>query len=205
MFGGTGPAGQLVIDQALASGHEVVAYARSPQKLAARARLTVIAGELDDAEAIARAVSGADAVISLLGPGAKLVEGQVTQGTTNIVQAMEQHGVRRLVALATPSATDPKDESDFRFKVLVAAIRLFVPAAYREIRATADVVRAARCDWTLVRVPFLTNEPSTGKPRVGYLGRGHVGVMLSRHDLATFMLGQLESMGWVGRSPVVSS
>jgi uncharacterized protein YbjT (DUF2867 family) len=45
VFGGTGPTGQLVLREALAAGHEVVAFARSPAKIGfADARLRVVAG-----------------------------------------------------------------------------------------------------------------------------------------------------------------
>ncbi|WP_269085789.1 NAD(P)H-binding protein, partial [Mycolicibacter kumamotonensis] len=33
IFGGTGPTGLLVVEQALANGHDVVAFARTPSKL----------------------------------------------------------------------------------------------------------------------------------------------------------------------------
>ena len=42
---------------------------QSAAKLDERPGLTVVAGELDDAAAIQTALTGADAVISLLGPG----------------------------------------------------------------------------------------------------------------------------------------
>lgn len=47
IFGGTGPTGQLVVREALAAGHDVVAFARNPGKLeVADARLRVVEGQL---------------------------------------------------------------------------------------------------------------------------------------------------------------
>ncbi len=69
VFGATGPAGRLVVHRALEQEHKVTACARNPAKLDELPGLTVVAGELDDAAAIRTAVTGADAVISLLGPG----------------------------------------------------------------------------------------------------------------------------------------
>ncbi|GAA3842042.1 hypothetical protein GCM10022403_087620 [Streptomyces coacervatus] len=60
VFGGTGPTGLLLINQALAGGHAVVAYARTPAKLPSHQRLTGIPGQLDDASAIGEAVRGSD-------------------------------------------------------------------------------------------------------------------------------------------------
>jgi uncharacterized protein YbjT (DUF2867 family) len=47
VFGATGLAGQVLVSQALAAGHEVTAYARNPSKLgSSRPKLTVVRGEL---------------------------------------------------------------------------------------------------------------------------------------------------------------
>lgn len=108
LFGASGAAGRIVVDQALAAGHAVTAYVRDAAKLGISSpQLTVIEGQLDDAEAIDRAIAGQDAVISLLGPKGDSAGLPVSKGTALIVAAMRRHGVRRLIATATPSASDP--------------------------------------------------------------------------------------------------
>lgn len=138
VFGSTGDAGRRVIDKALAAGHEVVAYARNPNKLDTdHQRLSVIAGELDDAEAIDRAVHGADAVISLLGPRPSSKGTPITAGTRRIIVAMTRHGVLRLIATATPSAVAPEDRSSLRFYMGATFVRFVLPHVYRDILGTA--------------------------------------------------------------------
>jgi hypothetical protein len=56
---------------------------------------------------------------------------------------------------------------------------------------TVSKVRASKLDWTIVRVPMLTDAPGTGKIRVGYVGKG-TGPRLSRSNLAQFMLKQVQ-------------
>jgi putative NADH-flavin reductase len=69
VFGATGGVGREVVAQALDRGDHVTAYVRNPAKLdLAHPNLTVIAGELTDREAVRRAVRGAGAVVSALGP-----------------------------------------------------------------------------------------------------------------------------------------
>jgi putative NADH-flavin reductase len=69
VFGATGGVGREVVNQALDRGDHVTAYVRNPAKLdLTHPDLTVITGELTDREAVQRAVGGADAVISALGP-----------------------------------------------------------------------------------------------------------------------------------------
>lgn len=149
IFGATGPSGRLLVNKALAAGHEVTAFARTPSKLAALSegrseKLHVVSGELTDAATIETAITGADVVISLLGPTGKSTGTPIADGMRLIVAAMEKHGVKRLVATATPSAQDASDGSSWSFALAVKAIKAFVGSAYQEIVATADVVRTGR-------------------------------------------------------------
>ena len=70
VFGATGAIGAQVVDQLRANGHGVTAYVRNPGKVPATwgDDVTVVVGEITDAAAIDRAVAGADAVVSALGP-----------------------------------------------------------------------------------------------------------------------------------------
>jgi putative NADH-flavin reductase len=69
MLGATGGIGRQLVDQALERHHKVTAFVRSPQKLgAARDGLTVIQGDVRNADAMSEALAGHDAVLSALGP-----------------------------------------------------------------------------------------------------------------------------------------
>ena len=105
VFGGTGPTGLLLVEQALAEGHDVVAFARTPSKLPRHERLSVVEGQLDDSEKVSAAVAGSEAVLSLLGPGINAAGvPPLVAGSRSIVAAMHEHGVRRLVARARPAS-----------------------------------------------------------------------------------------------------
>ena len=154
IFGATGPTGRLLVDKALAAGHDLAVYARDPGKVTATSpRLRVVQGSLTDTAAIARVVQGRDAVISLLGPKGKSPGLPISAGTANIVAAMKRHGVRRIVATATPSAADPNDRFSLPFALAVSAVRLMLRSAYDDIVATAGVIRGSGLDWTLARLP----------------------------------------------------
>src|SRR3954449_1749705 len=112
VFGATGGVGREVVSQALDRGDHVTAYVRNPAKLAiTHPALTVVAGELTDHEAVQRAVQGADAVISALGPSLdrKATGMPLVDGTRTIVDAMQADGVRRYIGMATPSLHDPRE------------------------------------------------------------------------------------------------
>ncbi len=126
IFGATGATGKQLIEQALAAGNSVVAFVRNPSKIGASSeQLTVLQGELADSAAIERAVRGADAVLSVLGPRPQedLRGRPLSRGMENILAAMRKTGVRRLIITSTPSAADPKDLPDAKIKLLVAMIK----------------------------------------------------------------------------------
>lgn len=108
MFGASGNIGRHVVDQLLAAGHTVIAYVRNAAKrTTTHPNLIVIEGGLDDAGGVARAIDGADAVISALGPTLRrgATGTPVADGTRNIVEAMKVAGV--LASSASPPPASP--------------------------------------------------------------------------------------------------
>lgn len=206
VFGATGETGLLLVQLALQHGHWVTAFARRPDKLCwDHPALRIDAGELTDEGAIDHAVEGADAVISLLGPRADWEGKPITQGTKNILAAMQRHDVRRLVVVSTASARDPEDAPDPKFRLFVSLVKLGARPAYEDIVSTAAVVRSSDRDWTIVRVPLLTNGERTGRVNVGYLGDARLGTFLSRANMADFLLRQIGDTSYLRRSPAISN
>jgi len=206
IFGATGETGRQLVEQALAEGHEVVAYIRNPSKLNINhEHLKVIQGELADEPLIESAVSGADAVISALGPRGGSKNKPITQGMQNIIAAMKKQGVRRLIITSTLSAKDSNDLPDFKTKALVNLVKLTMHDAYEDIVSTAETVRNSDLDWTIVRLTMLNNDPKSGKVKTGYVGDGKVGTWISRADVADFMLKQVEHMEYLRQAPAISN
>ncbi|HEX5658675.1 MAG TPA: NAD(P)H-binding protein [Polyangiales bacterium] len=207
IFGATGTAGLLVTRKALDDGHEVTVYARNPSKLNMRSdRLTIVQGELADHAAIAASIAGREAVLSVLGPRPGAAGSPVTAGTRSIVSAMQAHGVRRLIATSTPSWGDPNDRPSFSFSLAVRAIRTLQRAAYDDVVGAAAVVHQSALDWTLVRLPMLTNKPGVPPALAGYVGSPGLRLFwLSRDVMADFLVGQLADRSWIQKAPLLSN
>ena len=104
--GATGNVGRLVVEQALARGHEVVALARNPQNLQREhPNLTTGAVDILDAQTLKPWLQGVDAVISTVGIGtSKTPTTLYSAGTKNLLDAMQEHGVSRLVVISSEVA-----------------------------------------------------------------------------------------------------
>jgi putative NADH-flavin reductase len=205
VFGGTGRTGQKLVEQALAAEHSVAVLARTPSKLAVTdERLRVVQGDALDPASVTEVITGADAVISLLGPEKDAPPQSVSRSTANLLRAAQACGTRRVIVAAGAGVGDPEDKPGLFDKAISLALRTAARGAYEDMRATAELVRASELDWTLVRIPMLTDGPGTGQPKVGYLGKG-AGSRLSRSDLAAFVLAQLDDRAFLRKAPVIST
>lgn len=208
VFGASGNIGRQVVEQLLTAGHSVTAYVRNPSKLTVtHPKLTVVAGELGDAVGVARAVEGADAVISALGPSLKrgATGTPVADGTRTIVKAMEATGVRRFVGLATPSVADERDRPTLKAKILPVMARLMFPNALTELVGMTEAVRTSDLEWTIGRITSPNDRASKGTIRAGFLGGDKVGSAMTRADIATFLVSQLTDDTYIRAMPAISN
>lgn len=208
VFGATGKIGQHVVEQLLAAGHSVTAYVRNAGKLTiGHPDLSVVEGELDQPAGIGRAVDGADAVISALGPTLRrgATGTPVANGTRNIVEAMKATGVRRYIGLATPAVADSRDRPTLQAKLFRLMPRLAFPNALVEIDGMTRAVTSSDLDWTIARIISPNDRPATGTIRSGFLGRDKVGSAMSRADIAAFLVGQLTDDRYRRAAPVISN
>jgi putative NADH-flavin reductase len=200
IFGASGATGRLLVQQALAAGHDVTVLLRSAGSLTLEgARLQRIVGQLDNPDTVAAVVQGADAVISVLGVRKSGSPTVCTDAIRSILQAMYRTGVLRLVALSAYGALETQHDS-----WLIRLIRKIISAKMRDKDGMETLVRASSMGWTLVRPPALTNGATTGNFRAGTGLRPGVAGLLSRSDLAGFMLKVAESGDYLHQAPIVS-
>ncbi len=202
VFGSTGSIGRHLVEQALEQEHMVTAFARDPAKLEIEhANLTAVQGDALDAASVEKAVEGQDAVLCALGAGAK---GAIrTEGTRNIVRAMEKAGVSRLVCLSTLGVGDSRDSLNFFWKHIMFG--LLLRGAYADHVSQEDSVKESGLDWTLVRPGAFTDGDRTGEYRHGFpTADKTIKAKISRADVADFMLKQLTDRTYLKETPGLS-
>jgi putative NADH-flavin reductase len=204
IFGASGRTGIPLVEQALVAGHQVTAFVRSPAKFPLQhEHLTVIQGDVLDSVAVAQAIVGADAVLSVLGHTQGSPKTMQTQGIQHIIAAMRQQGVRRLVSLTGAGIRAPQD----RPKLVDHLIGFLLKTLARDVAADAaahvEAIRQSGLDWVVVRGPRFTDGPHTGHYRVGWVGV-NTGTMVTRAHLADFMLKQVTDNTYLHQMPMVS-
>lgn len=128
--GGTGFVGRSIVRRLLSRGEQIrVLYRGERRRFIQDERIEWIPGEIGSRESLLRGMKGADAVIHLVGilvePGGQTFEKLHVDGTQNVVEAMKQSGVRRLLhmsALGTgPNAASRYHQTKWRAEALVLA------------------------------------------------------------------------------------
>jgi len=216
ILGGTGPTGIHLIRETLKvyEGSTAVVYARAPEKLpedlTSHPSIVIIKGVLEDLEAFEKAVEGVDVVLSALGPtsGPKAGPTPVATAYQRFIPLMKKHGVKRLIALNTASHIDPNDKPSWKYSIMVWAVRILVPGSYAELlgvdQAIVEGAGDGTLEWTIVRVPGLTNLEND-EVRAGYVGDEGIGLQVSRRAFAVFVAGEVGKREWVNKRPVISS
>lgn len=201
IFGATGGTGRQLVEQALAAGHAVTALVRDPAKLTLQnPNLKVIEGNALQPADVAKSIAGAAAVIVSLGNTSNNPELSVSNGTQQIVQAMQTQGVRRLIVVSSLGVGDSKNQVPFLFKLIMWT---FLRKAIRDKEAQEKIVRASGLDWTIVRPGGLTDGARTGQYKFGTDSAIRAG-QVARADVAEFVLKQLADRTFVGKTPAIT-
>lgn len=207
LFGASGAIGLKLSQQALAKGHHVKAFVRNPDKIKiSHPNLQLIKGELSDSAAILNSVLGSDAIISVLGPPlVRHYKGmQLADGHRNIISAMKENGVKRIITLATPSVKFEKDQQSIATVLPGIMAKLFFPKPYKEIVEIGNIVRNSDTDWTIVRIIAPNNKLATGNIKVSF-GDKKLRFSISRDDIAAFILKEAEKGEYIKSMPIIGS
>ena len=206
IFGGTGKIGGQVLERALAAGHNVKALVRDPAKLPPTTdHVNVITGDVLDPAAVDRTVADTSAVLALFGRAKDSPAMLQTDGTRNIVQAMQRHGVSRLITLSGGGLrVDGLDQPKLADKIIVFLLKRLSPEALADAEGHLEVLKNSGLEWTVVRAPRVKDSPGVGSYRVGHVGV-NASTVISRADLADFILSQVEDRRYVEQLPFVSA
>jgi putative NADH-flavin reductase len=194
LLGATGRTGSHVVDLALARGHELTAFVRSPQKLGrSDPLLTAVQGDPLDVKALAQSLTGHDAVISTLGPPAREALRESTRMTDwgrSMVRAMKAAGVRRIAVLSA-AVLFPLRGIQFRF------FQWLLRHHARDLSAMEALVRETGSEWTIARPPRLVEATEEEYRAVsGALPEG--GSTVSFRAVARFFVDAVERRAHLG-------
>ena len=209
IIGATARTANYMIPQALWRGHEVVAFARRPQRVRHKPhpRLTIVKGDVYDQASIEAALSGngKEVVISVYGPRVDpTVEIPETDlmsaGTTNIINAMKAKGNRRLFVTTSTAMQEvvkrgykvdtPKPEG------ISGASGLWfynLRGPYNDMLKMEGILKESGLDFIIFRPAQLMEEPPRGNLLLTVNTETPNRRIIMYPDFATIILDQVES------------
>ncbi len=202
ILGASQGTGALCAKAALAQGHTVTAFARTPAKLdLLHPQLTKVAGDFHDAASVRTAVKGHDAVIICVSSaslkGFKEKPDYFSEGTKYCIEAMQKYGVPRLVVLSAHGVGDSYPAASWFQRTFMIGMLIKYP--FRDHDVQERLVRDSGLDFVIARPTRLTDGPAKGK----YTRAAEpvpVPASISRADLADFLVESCESRTFVGKA-----
>lgn len=204
IFGATSSIGRQLTAQALAAGHQVTAFTRTPAKItASHSNLFVVAGNVTDPKAVEDAVKNQGAVLCALGMPLTNKDNLREKGTRTILTAMENTGVMRLVCLSIFGAGDSYALLPWSYRLIV--FPLILRRALKDHELQEKHIWTSNLDWVIVRPTNFTDNSASGGFWHG-LERppAKLSLKISRSELAQFMLEQVVSDKYVHQMPGIS-
>jgi putative NADH-flavin reductase len=212
VVGATGGTGRAVVERLLMQGHKVTAFSRNTSALKSRdANLSILSGDVSHPADLAIAVKGQDAVIVTLGItenpfkvrffGASKTPNNVRSlGTQNVIQAMHNEGVKRLVVQSTFGVGETRGLLGFLDQLFFS---LLLKPQILDTELQESFVRESNLDWVLAQPVHLTDEVSEANPFLSTKGQTNV-MKVARQSVAKFLILATTHSQFTGTSVAVS-
>jgi uncharacterized protein YbjT (DUF2867 family) len=198
--------GQAVCLLAVASGHQVRAMSRSGRvPVDNRAQYEPFVGDACRSSDVARALEGIDVVVQTLGvgPSLDLLLKPVTlfsESTRILLLEMKKAGVQKLIAVTGFGAGDSAGAINVlqRFPFLMLLKNIYDNKSIQE-----QLIIESDLDWLIVRPGILTNGRLSGKCRVLMSAREWRNGIVSRLDVAEFIVRRISGNALGREKPVL--
>jgi len=202
VFGATGKTGVEIVKQSFAQGYEVTAFVRDPSKLTLEhADLKITTGDIYDLKAVTQVVQGQDAVICSLGTSDLGKTTVRSEGTANIIKAMKENHVNRLIVVSAMGVAESWSTLSFFNKFFFTTI---LRSSQQDHEKQEVVVKESDLDWTILRPSGLTDTPQTGSYSLGENIRGKTS-RIARADVAHAIIKEVPENAFVHKAVTITN
>ena len=209
IFGATGFSGQALLAEALKQGHEVTILVRHASKVQIKHKnLTIIEGNVLDPQTVASVLHNQEAVIQCLGVGGK-GDGKpttfISDATKVIVDEMQKHQIKRLIAMSNVGAGNSLAFQPWFFnKIILPYFMNWLKVIIDDKNRMEPIIMNSSLDWTIVRCPNIVDKPSKGTCNATLDGKG-LKLSITRSDLSKFIVDNLKQAQFNKQAPSVSN
>lgn len=189
---------------ALKAGHHVRALARSADAMAlSDPDLEKVRGDALKREDVEAALVGVDVVIQSLGVGLSELFRPVSlfsHATRVLIAAMKARGVKRLICVTGFGAGDSGASISWLQRL---PFQVIFGRAYEDKSVQERLIKESALDWTIARPGVLTGGPRTGRYKILVEASRWRNGMISRPDVAEFLVRQIDDRTYLRRAPIL--
>ena len=190
--------------QALDAGHDVRALARSATAIAiSNPSLEKMRGNALKTEDVETALVGVDVVIQTLGVGLGDLFRPVhlfSDATRVLIQAMKIQDVKRLICVTGFGAGDSRASISCLQRL---PFQIVFGRAYDDKSLQEQLIKESELDWTIARPGVLTSGPRTGHYQILSEASQWRNGIISRADVAEFLVRQIGDQTYIRKAPVL--
>ena len=190
--------------QALDAGHDVRALARSASAIAvSNPSLEKMPGDALKTEDVEAALVGVDVAIQTLGVGLGDLFRPVhlfSDATRALIAAMRSQVVKRLICVTGFGAGDSRASISCLQRL---PFQIVFGRAYDDKSLQEQLIKESELDWTIARPGVLTNGPRTGRYRILSEASQWRNGIISRADVAEFLVRQIGDQTYIRKTPVL--
>lgn len=190
--------------QSLEAGYDVRALARSAAAISlSNPKLEKVTGDALDHREVELALVGVNAVIVALGVGLGELFRPVylfSEATRVLIRAMKAQAVKRLICVTGFGAGDSHASISCLQRV---PFQIVFGHAYDDKTRQERLIKESALEWTIARPGVLTGGPRTGRYQVLREPSQWRNGIISRADVADFLVRQIEDLTYVYEAPVL--
>ncbi len=220
ILGGSGRTGRLLVEEALTRGHQVNALVRDMTKFKAGINtfqkpgivknLNIFEGTPAEPKSIETAIGSCEAVLSVLNisrhsdfPWSSLRTPAdfLSSTLTTIIDQCYKNKIQRIILTTAWGVNETRQHIPGWFRWIIDHSN--VGTAYRDHERQEILLRASALDYTAVRPVGLTNSNNKKQVIVSLDNKPEPRLMISRRNLARFMMDTLEKNQYIRQEPVV--
>lgn len=212
ILGATGRTGRFLVEEAVKQGYAINVLLRDKSKLNVNSNsITTFEGIPTDINTLLPAMQGCEAILSALNisrtsdfPWAPLRTPKdfLSAGMKNTIKAADQLQIKRMIITTAWGVGETKKELPFWFKWLIDHSNIGYP--YRDHELQEDLLNNSALNWTIIRPVGLTNALNNKEVLVSFNNSPRPRLIISRQNVARFMLSALENNLYIRQSPTVS-
>jgi putative NADH-flavin reductase len=209
ILGASGFSGQAILNEALSQNHQVSILVRNKSSISIHNKnLTIIEGSVMDRKVVSELIENQDAVIQCLGVGGK-GNGKpttfISDATKIIVEEMEKHRVKRIIAMSNVGAGNSIAYQPWLFnKFILPYFMKWLKVIIDDKNRMEPIIMNSQLEWTIVRCPNIVDKTAKGTYYPTLDGKG-LKLSITLGDMAKFIVRLLTDASYSKQAPSISN